>query len=42
MNGEIGPVADKIYEIWNYTIFVIWIVGGKFLINNLYEQQAYI
>ena len=22
-NGEIGPVADQIYEIWNYTIFLI-------------------
>ena len=21
-NGEIGPVADQIYEIWNCTIFV--------------------
>ena len=20
-NGEIGPVADQIYEIWNRTIF---------------------
>ena len=42
MNGEIGPVTDQIYAIWNYTIFVMCIVGGKLLINNLYEQQAYI
>ena len=28
-NVEIGPVADQIYEIWNRTIFVIWIIRGK-------------
>ena len=52
MNGEIGPVADQIYEICNGTIFVIWIFRGKsklcvctkhlLLIINLFEeQQAY-
>ena len=49
-NGKIGPVADKIYEIWSCTIFVIWVFRGKSklsiytkhssLIINLYEQQA--
>ena len=24
-NGEIGPVANQDYEVWNCTIFVIWI-----------------
>ena len=28
-NGEIGPVTDQIYETWNFTIFVIWIIRGK-------------
>ena len=28
-NGEIGPVADQIYEIWTCKIFVIWIFTGE-------------
>ena len=28
-NGETGPFADHIYEIWNCTIFVIGILRGK-------------
>ena len=28
-NGEIGPVTDQIYEIWNCAIFVIFIIRGK-------------
>ena len=28
-NGEIGPVADQIYEIWNFAIFVIWVFKRK-------------
>ena len=50
-NGEIGPVADQIYELWNCTIFVIRVLRGKSklfiytkhssLIMNLHEQQAY-
>ena len=27
-NGLIGPDADQIYEIWNLTIFLIWIIRG--------------
>ena len=50
-NGEIGLVANQIYEKWNCTIFVIWIFRGKskpckhtkhlLLIIDLHEQQAY-
>ena len=28
-NGEVDLVADENYEIWNCTIFVIWIFRGK-------------
>ena len=51
MNGEIGPVAGQNYEIWNCSIFVMWIFKGKSklciitkhssLIINLHKQQAY-
>ena len=53
MNGEISLVADQIYEIWNCTIFVIWVFRRKSklctgiytklssLIINLHEQQTY-
>ena len=51
MNGEIDPVDDQNYEIWNCISFVIPIFRGKsklcictehsFLIINLHEQKAY-
>ena len=51
MNGEIGPVDEQIYEIWNCTFFVTGVFRGKsklfiytklsLLIINLHEQQAY-
>ena len=53
MNGEIDPVDDQNYEIWNCTSFVIPISRGKsklctgictehsLLIINLHEQKAY-
>ena len=50
-NGEIGPVADQTYEMWNCSIFVILVFRGKskmciftkhsLLIINLHEQKAY-
>ena len=50
-NGEIGPAADQIYEIWGCSVFDIWVFTGKsklcihikhsLLIINLHEQQAY-
>ena len=50
-NGEIGPVADKIYEIWSRTILVIWVYREKSklciytkhssLVINLHEQQVH-
>ena len=49
-NGEIGPAADQIYEIWSCTIFVIWVFRGKsklsiytkhlLLMFNLDERQT--
>ena len=39
-NGEIDPFGDHIYEIWNHTISVIWIIRGTvyiyqtFIVNN--------
>ena len=47
-NGEIGPIADQIYKVWNCTIFVIWVfrrksklcIIQKSFIINLYEQQT--
>lgn len=29
-NGEIEPVADQNYEIWNCKLFVKWIFKGEY------------
>ena len=49
-NGENGPVAEQIYEIWNCTVFIIWEFRRKsklciyqtFLINNWFAWITYI
>ena len=50
-NGEIGLVADQNDEIWNCTIFVLWVFREMSKLSiytkrsslkvNLHEQKAY-